>query len=379
MLELALLVLPVGVAGLFGWWDRRRRRDVRWTDVTPGELPITSDPQTAAISAADANRVTVRFTPPDGMTPGMAGTVIDGSADRRDVAATIIDLAVRGYAVLHTERPSSTRGTAAKVRWRLTRTDKDAGSDGPALERHEQIILDGIPRRAPGVLVTELPPALISGTQEALREDAVAHGWFVPHRFLTPRRAALGLGTLAAIALGYAAVNTSPLALALAIGCAVGAAGLALLRTAPSRTAAGTATRLQARGFEHYLATAEARQIRLEEAQDLFSRFLPWAIAFGVADRWAKAFAEAATAGHLDGLDVSFELDWLDGLDLLFPEPTPEGEEVVHALDVGGMDALDTIGDLASNLGEATSLLGDALGGVADGLGDLVGGIFDAF
>ena len=52
-------------------------------------------------------------------------------------------------------------------------------------------------------------------------------------------------------------------------------------------------------GFKQYLETAEADQIRFEEASAVFSRYLPYAIVFGVADRWARTFqkvAEAATA-----------------------------------------------------------------------------------
>ena len=58
----------------------------------------------------------------------------------------------------------------------------------------------------------------------------------------------------------------------------------------------------QSLGFRQYLVTAEANQIRWEEAQDIFSRFLPFAIVFGVAERWAATFEEvaaaAAAAGH---------------------------------------------------------------------------------
>ena len=55
-----------------------------------------------------------------------------------------------------------------------------------------------------------------------------------------------------------------------------------------ARTADGSAVLAQSKGFEHYIATAEANQIRWEEAQDVFSRFLPYAIVFGLADRWAE-------------------------------------------------------------------------------------------
>ena len=52
-----------------------------------------------------------------------------------------------------------------------------------------------------------------------------------------------------------------------------------------AKTAAGSAVYAQSLGFRMYLETAEASQIRFEEASAVFSRYLPYAIVFGVADR----------------------------------------------------------------------------------------------
>ena len=54
----------------------------------------------------------------------------------------------------------------------------------------------------------------------------------------------------------------------------------------------------QAKGFELYLTTAEAEQIKFEEGIDVFSRYLPYAIVFGVAERWAKIFQQLAAQGR---------------------------------------------------------------------------------
>ena len=72
---------------------------------------------------------------------------------------------------------------------------------------------------------------------------------------------------------------------------------LATTGNAPARTAKGTAALQDARGFELYLTKAEANQLRFEEGEDLFSKYLPYAIAFGVADKWAKKFEELARQG----------------------------------------------------------------------------------
>jgi len=79
----------------------------------------------------------------------------------------------------------------------------------------------------------------------------------------------------------------------------VGVLVLVLSGAAPARTADGTAVLAQTLGFRRYLATAEAEQIRFEEGQDLFSRYLPYAIVFGLADRWARVFADLAAQGRV--------------------------------------------------------------------------------
>lgn len=88
----------VGVAGLAGAWMLARRRktgDQRFGGVTPGELP--ADGQRYDVVRGPEPEVAVRFDPPRDTTPGLMGTIIDRSADNRDVAGTIVDLSVRGY------------------------------------------------------------------------------------------------------------------------------------------------------------------------------------------------------------------------------------------------------------------------------------------
>jgi uncharacterized membrane protein len=79
----------------------------------------------------------------------------------------------------------------------------------------------------------------------------------------------------------------------------------ALGKRMASRTAEGTAVLTQSLGFKQYLVTAEANQIRFEEAQDIFSRYLPYAIVFGVADKWAKTFDEVAAAAAAAGVTIA--------------------------------------------------------------------------
>ena len=74
------------------------------------------------------------------------------------------------------------------------------------------------------------------------------------------------------------------------------------------RTADGSAVLAQTRGFELYLRTAEADQIKFEEGIDVFSRYLPYAIMFGVAERWTKVFEQLAAEGR-----YVFDTTWYTG------------------------------------------------------------------
>ena len=65
------------------------------------------------------------------------------------------------------------------------------------------------------------------------------------------------------------------------------------------RTAEGRAICDQIEGFRTYLATAEADQLKFEEGEDIFSKYLPWAIIFELADRWAKICGDLVAMGRL--------------------------------------------------------------------------------
>src|SRR5712691_1015973 len=58
----------------------------------------------------------------------------------------------------------------------------------------------------------------------------------------------------------------------------------------PSRTAKGTAIARRVGGFRTVIETAETNMSRWAEEQNVFTRYLPFAIVFGCTDKWAKAF-----------------------------------------------------------------------------------------
>lgn len=409
-----LIALPVLVALPAVLWFRRRRRDEIFVGVTPGEVPGTGQAVTRRRVGRGQSQwsgpIAVRFTPPDAMTPGLVGTVIDGSADVVDVSATLIDLAVRGYLRLHAESPDSTGLPAspplqpvpppppparagmkaasgrAERDWRLIRLSPAPAGPLLAFEQH---LLDRVFAHGDEVTISELKrrgfDLTMREAQIGLYREVVDRGWYGRHpRDRNRRLGCLGLPLflvgLGLVYAGYAALP-SPLTLsphkahlALGLGAGLAIAAVILLvgmRGRTPRTAEGTAARIQALGFREYLTKAEAGQIRFEEARDLFSRYLPYAMVFGVADRWARTFAEVAAQAHLSGIgDAYFDLSWLDGVDLV----GNLAGALIDSADVG--DLVGGIGDLTDgldlDLSGLTDVLGNGLTEVTGAAGDFV-------
>lgn len=307
------VLLPVLAATLMGFLVWTRGRDERYAGITPGLTPGVD--QQAQVVRGAAPTVAVQFTPPAGVQAGMLGTVIDETANTVDVAATVVDLAVRGHLTME-ERDRSSFGH--RVDWMLRRTESTREGRS-ALHLYERRLLDGIFSGRDAVLLStlknEFKPTLDS-VQAAMYDEVVARGWF--RRSPQAQRAVwTGIGQFLVFGgilgtfwfgsgLSSMMVGSGypvPPALVLAVGVVVAGGIFWLLgRRMAARTAEGSAVLAQVLGFREYLVTAEASQIRWEEAQEIFSRYLPYAIVFGVAEKWANTFeqvaAAAAAAGH---------------------------------------------------------------------------------
>ena len=270
---------------------RRRGRDKAYIGLTPGLTPAPG--QEAEVGFAKRQPVTVQFQPPQGATPGEIGVLIDERADNRDVTGAIIDLAVRGH--MHIDQLD-------EKSWRFTRT-----STRDRLRPFEQQLLDRMFLGQHSVTTEEMKDkeyaGLLTNTRTSLYQQvATDRHWF--HR--RPDHAKLvavvlgvllilggaGLGLFLGVTVGWGL-----------LGGALVLTGLVLVAAAkamPARTPDGSAMLAQAKGFELYLRTAEADQIRFEEGIDVYSRYLPYAIVFGVAERWTREFEKLAAAGRYE-------------------------------------------------------------------------------
>ncbi|WOP19375.1 DUF2207 domain-containing protein [Raineyella sp. LH-20] len=288
---------------------RRRGRDQAYVGLTPGLRPAPG--QESSVGPRRPEPVTVRFTPPDDASPGQIGTLIDGRAGRNDVVAGIVDLAVRGQLRIEEIPPEVDEDAGALAKafaqskdkftdWRLVRLRADAVDLPPHLATLQDELF--AKQDAPELrhdLGTRIA-AIMQKEQSALNREMTGRGWYRVRPDL--QRAGWMLVGLLLLLAG--------IALGIALGATIGwgwvGAGPAVLGigvfvlgfSVSARTADGSAVLAQAEGFKEYLMTAEADQIRVEEDHDIFSRYLPWAIAFGAESHWVGVFREMVAAGR---------------------------------------------------------------------------------
>jgi len=283
------------------WW--RHGRDRRYKTL----FYLTSDPSEGTKPLFARTDVVVEFLPPDGLRPAQMGLILDERADTRDVTATVIDLAVRGY--LHiTEIPKD--GLFGHKDWHLT---KETPASPEELLPYEEAVHSGLFASGEGVNLSDLKTKFardLATAEELLYADAIKKKWF-PDNPQTMRAAWLAggfgmavLGVLFSIATGWFFARAL-------IGVPVVPGGLLLAvlsRAMARRTATGSEALRRVLGFRLYVATAETRRQEFNEKQNIFARYLPYAIVFGCVDKWARAFSgiddpvATGTAGWYTGL-----------------------------------------------------------------------------
>jgi uncharacterized membrane protein YgcG len=227
------------------------------------------------------------------------GVLLDERPRTLHVTATIVDLAVRGFLTIEeVER----QGLFGKPDWILRRT-AEADDDLPPYERK---LLQALFRTGPEATVSELRHTFASRLEQVKRSllsSAVKQKWFSESPEKVRMRWVVR-GMLLLVAGGAVTVALAAWTSWALVGVAVVLAGVLAIAVAgamPARTAAGTALVRRIRGFRRVIATAETHMARWAEEEHVFTRYLPYAIVFGLTERWAKAFADLGLADETPG------------------------------------------------------------------------------
>ncbi len=246
------------------------------------------------------NAITVQYEPPDKLTPGEAGTLVDNEVAMRDITATIVDLAVRGFLKIEQQETSQAMGLIHHKSFIFHRTKP--ASEWTSLKPHEQELLGALFDGGTDdqVSLTDLQnhfyvhlPAIRNRIFDGLmaskfykrRPDKMHQGYVALGFMLAVGSFFLATPVSAALGIAFLTILLSGLFTAAIV------AGFGYIMSA--RTVDGERELEKVLGFEDFLGRVEKDQIeRMEKTPEMFEKYLPYAMALHVEKKWAYAFQD---------------------------------------------------------------------------------------
>lgn len=230
--------------------------------------------------------------PPDELPPGMAGTLLDETVDMQDVIATLVDLARRKAISITEEKQENWLRSGTDFIYRREREDVP-------LTEYESELLDALFGRKDKVRLSDLKEKFykkLPGVKETMYDAVVEAGYFPRSpESVRSRYGCLGVaGLVAAFVLGFVLLGAfselTSAAIFPAIGVGATAVGLLILsRHMPRKTGEGSEAAARWRAFKSYLQDIE-KYSDLESQKEIWDRWLPYAIAFGIDKQYMRKF-----------------------------------------------------------------------------------------
>ncbi len=232
--------------------------------------------------------------PPSDLPAGLAGTLLDESADMQDILASILDLARRGVLEIEETQEPGFLGIGSHTDFVYRLKDSNA-----SLRAYEELLIKELFGKRREVELSDLKNKFytaIPKLRKALYEEVVSEGFFKESPEATRNRFGC-LGIAALVATGFigfvllgALSQYSTAVICVPLGLGVFAIGLMILsRYMPRRTGKGADAVARWKAFKRYLQNLE-KYARVGEATGIFERYLPYAVAFGLEKDWIRKF-----------------------------------------------------------------------------------------
>jgi len=236
--------------------------------------------------------VAVRYEPPSDLTPAEAGTLYDEKADMIDLTSTVIDLAVRGY--LRIEEIETTKFLFLSDKdYKLIKTVEKTTEN---LMPHEIKIMEGLFRSGQSdVLISDLKNNFYANLKSI--KNSIYHQLVDKNYFLSnPDRIRATYKAVGAIII-ISAIFILPSILPKLIFAFCGLLISIFSGYMPRKTKKGVSVNHHLLGFREFIDRAEKDRIKTLAKEDpgIFDRVLPYALIFGLEDKWAEAFSDMFT------------------------------------------------------------------------------------
>lgn len=276
---------------------------------------------------------------PADITPGMLATLINETAEPRDLLITLVDLAQRGALRITALTEPDQSGRPRTNDWLLSGT----GAPQKGLRDFEQTLLTFTTSgQREGLGATTLSALAASSARpvprarQQLQHTTEAQGWLDADRRsfhnvwgLTGALLLL-IGLVAAVVMiigGLAGTRASLLGVLGAVMIAVAGAIIASMGTLrTTHTDTGAQVRDQALVYRDWLAEFGAEQIEPERAAALYRKHLAPALVFGLGEQLGRSFDQATVRASRWGRTIVLAHPWFDCGQLHQPDSdTPSG------------------------------------------------------
>ncbi|OGI27495.1 MAG: hypothetical protein A2359_04510 [Candidatus Moranbacteria bacterium RIFOXYB1_FULL_43_19] len=233
--------------------------------------------------------IIAQYEPPDKLAPAEIGTMLDGSADSKDVSSTIIDLAVNKFLKIRRSEEKGFLGIKS-ADYKLIRL-KDEEPDRDFEKEVIKGIFAGEKEKKLSELKNKFYKTLATVTSQ-LYEGVAKKGYYVSNpnntRILWIVSGVIGGGLLAGIFGSFQG------AWGILSGIVSGTIILFFGWLMPAVTKKGAELKENILGFKDYLSVTETDRLKFhnapEKTPESFEKFLPYAMVLGVEKEWAKQF-----------------------------------------------------------------------------------------
>ena len=236
--------------------------------------------------------VAVMYEPPkfenQPLTPAEVGTLMDEKLDPRDITSTIVGLAVKGY--IKIEETKKEGILFDKMDYYLRKVKGPDANVSPFERELMERLLGG----TVGIHVSDLKNRFyiqLPELKKALYGELTRKKYFLssPEKVRNSYIAAgIVVWVFAILAFLFLLPNSG--VKSFLAGLLTGIPVFAFAKFMPVKTRAGASAYMDILGFQEFMNRAEKDRLEKMGDMNLFSKFLPYAIALNVADHWAKAF-----------------------------------------------------------------------------------------
>jgi len=247
--------------------------------------------------------IMAEYSPPENLPPAIFGVLIDQDVDIKDIIATVIDLAVRGYLRIREQESSFAFLKTKDYTFEKLK-------DGNGLAPFEQKIMEAIFEKGDMVSSDNLKKEFykkISEIKSLIHEEVKTTGYFSGNieeirKKYSKKSCIILFSTLILLIIWLIAAFLLPIGviryfaqiLILELGLILSAMIILIFaHYMPALTSKGLEAKWKLLGFKEYLQTAERFRLGAETLET-FSKYLPYAQVLGVEKKWANRFADFA-------------------------------------------------------------------------------------